>query len=103
MSSAKTSPAAAASGRLETMMSHFMKGPLGSVQTIAVFGAGLMGSGIAQVAAQAGFKVLLIDVNDKAIKWVQTVVAWGVVADGTQQRTGHYQKVARACRQADCA
>lgn len=31
------------------------------IKTIAVIGAGQMGSGIAQVAAQAGFQVFLCD------------------------------------------
>ncbi|GAB2682417.1 3-hydroxyacyl-CoA dehydrogenase family protein [Thalassiella azotivora] len=34
--------------------------------TVAVVGAGLMGSGIAQVAAQAGWRVVLRDVSDEA-------------------------------------
>jgi 3-hydroxybutyryl-CoA dehydrogenase len=34
--------------------------------TVAVVGAGLMGSGIAQVAAQAGYDVVLRDVTDEA-------------------------------------
>lgn len=34
---------------------------------LAVIGAGLMGSGIAQVAAQAGYDVLLRDVTDEAL------------------------------------
>src|SRR6476619_7752175 len=33
------------------------------IQTICVCGAGTMGSGIAQVAAQSGFYALLYDVN----------------------------------------
>jgi 3-hydroxybutyryl-CoA dehydrogenase len=37
------------------------------VGTIGVLGAGTMGHGIAQVAAAAGFKVLLRDINDAAI------------------------------------
>lgn len=36
-------------------------------QQIAVIGAGLMGSGIAQVAATAGFDVVLRDVTDEAL------------------------------------
>ncbi|QBJ92362.1 3-hydroxyacyl-CoA dehydrogenase family protein [Streptomyces seoulensis] len=35
---------------------------------LAVIGAGLMGSGIAQVAAQAGWDVVLRDVTDEALK-----------------------------------
>ncbi|MEM1994004.1 MAG: 3-hydroxyacyl-CoA dehydrogenase family protein [Nitrososphaerales archaeon] len=36
---------------------------LNQIKTVAVVGAGLMGHGIAQVFAQAGYKVLLNDVN----------------------------------------
>jgi 3-hydroxybutyryl-CoA dehydrogenase len=39
-----------------------------SVSTLGVIGAGVMGSGIAQVAATNGIKVLLLDVNEKAVK-----------------------------------
>ena len=39
-----------------------------SVSTLAVIGAGVMGSGIAQVAATNGINVLLLDVNEKAVK-----------------------------------
>ena len=39
----------------------------GSDQTVGVIGAGLMGSGIAQVAAQAGWQVVLRDVSDEAL------------------------------------
>jgi len=38
------------------------------IKTIGVIGAGQMGSGIAQVAAQAGLRVLLHDVADAAIR-----------------------------------
>lgn len=37
------------------------------VKRLAVFGAGSMGSGIAQTAAQGGVKVTIIDTNDKAL------------------------------------
>lgn len=36
-------------------------------RTVAVIGAGLMGSGIAQVAAQAGYDVVLRDVTDESL------------------------------------
>ncbi len=39
-----------------------------SVNTIGVIGAGVMGSGIAQVAATNGISVLLLDVNERAVK-----------------------------------
>jgi len=38
------------------------------VQTVAVIGAGLMGGGIAQVAAQAGYDVILRDVTPEALE-----------------------------------
>jgi 3-hydroxybutyryl-CoA dehydrogenase len=38
-----------------------------TIETIAVIGAGTMGHGIAQVAAAAGFKVLLSDLNLEAL------------------------------------
>ena len=37
------------------------------VHKIGVVGSGIMGSGIAQVAASAGFSVILFDVNLKAL------------------------------------
>jgi len=38
------------------------------VKTIGVVGAGQMGSGIAQVAAQAGYEVLLLDASEEALR-----------------------------------
>jgi 3-hydroxybutyryl-CoA dehydrogenase len=38
-----------------------------SIQTVGIVGAGTMGNGIAQVAAVAGFKVVMIDVTDAAL------------------------------------
>jgi 3-hydroxybutyryl-CoA dehydrogenase len=39
-----------------------------SVGTIGVIGVGVMGSGIAQVAATKGINVILLDANEKAVK-----------------------------------
>ncbi|XP_054268261.1 hydroxyacyl-coenzyme A dehydrogenase, mitochondrial-like [Macrosteles quadrilineatus] len=39
-----------------------------SINHVTVIGGGLMGSGIAQVAAQAGNKVTLVEVNDSALQ-----------------------------------
>lgn len=39
-----------------------------SIQTVGVIGAGTMGHGIAQVAAQSGFDVLLVDVAPDALQ-----------------------------------
>ncbi|MDH7498611.1 MAG: 3-hydroxyacyl-CoA dehydrogenase NAD-binding domain-containing protein, partial [Syntrophomonadaceae bacterium] len=49
-----------------------------AIKKIGVLGAGTMGAGIAQVCAEAGFEVLLVDIDaaivEKAIKGVQK--AW---------------------------
>lgn len=42
--------------------------------TVAVVGAGLMGSGIAQVTAQAGYQVILRDVETKALDRARTAI-----------------------------
>ena len=39
-----------------------------TIQKIGVLGAGLMGAGIAQVAATSGFQVTLLEVNEEALK-----------------------------------
>jgi len=39
-----------------------------ATSTIGVIGAGIMGSGIAQLAASKGLNVILVDVNDSAVK-----------------------------------
>jgi 3-hydroxyacyl-CoA dehydrogenase len=38
------------------------------IKTIGIAGAGTMGGGIAQVAAQAGFEVFLLDISDALVK-----------------------------------
>ncbi len=53
--------------RLAAVARHLTEGPGGGVKTIVVFGAGLMGAGIVQIVAQAGYRVHMVDVNDKAI------------------------------------
>ena len=42
------------------------------INTICVIGAGTMGSGIAQVAAQNGFKTLLFDINPEMLEKAKT-------------------------------
>jgi 3-hydroxybutyryl-CoA dehydrogenase len=39
-----------------------------AIQTVGVVGCGLMGSGIAQIASQAGLKVIVREVDDKALE-----------------------------------
>src|SRR5689334_1889096 len=53
-----------------------------SIQTVAVFGGGLMGSGIAQVSAAAGFPTLVREVSnelcDKARRSIEKTLAKGI-------------------------
>lgn len=67
-----------ATKRLQTIQSHLSAAgssggsgaanPADKVKIVSVYGAGLMGAGIAQVAAFAGYEVRLWDVNEKALK-----------------------------------
>ena len=41
---------------------------MGAIQTVGVVGAGQMGNGIAQVAAQSGYNVVLSDISDAALE-----------------------------------
>lgn len=49
-----------------------------SIQKIMVLGSGLMGSGIAQVCAQAGIQVVLNDVSQEALDRAFSNIAWSV-------------------------
>lgn len=45
-----------------------------TIQKIAIIGAGTMGAGIAQLAAMAGYKTILFDINEDAlVKGIQTI------------------------------
>jgi len=46
-----------------------------NLQNIGVIGAGTMGNGIAQVCAQAGFEVTLLDISDSALQKAVATVA----------------------------
>ena len=48
------------------------------LQRIGVIGAGFMGTGIAQVCAQAGYQVVLIDVQQRHLERAQTTLAWSL-------------------------
>ena len=54
--------------------------------TVAVFGAGTMGRGIAQVCAQAGVTTLLFDSRDGAVKEAIAAVDKGLEGLVTKQR-----------------
>jgi 3-hydroxybutyryl-CoA dehydrogenase len=65
------------------------------IRTVGVLGCGLMGSGIAQVAAGAGYKTIVREVNDAALqaglgrirKFLADGVAKGKVTDEAQNTT----------------
>jgi 3-hydroxybutyryl-CoA dehydrogenase len=65
------------------------------IRTVGVLGCGLMGSGIAQVAAAAGYKTIVREVNDSALqagmgrirKFLADGVAKGKVTEDTQNTT----------------
>lgn len=48
---------------------------MGEIKVVGVVGAGVMGSGIAQTVAQAGFKVILIDVSEELLRRSLTLMA----------------------------
>ena len=47
-------------------------------QSILVIGAGFMGSGIAQVCAQSGYRVHLMDIKEKALANAEKGISWSV-------------------------
>ena len=47
------------------------------IRTVGVVGAGQMGSGIAQVFAQAGYEVLLNDISQEQLDKATKTIAWG--------------------------
>jgi 3-hydroxybutyryl-CoA dehydrogenase len=65
------------------------------IRTVGVLGCGLMGSGIAQVAAAAGYKTIVREVNDGALqagmgrirKFLSDGVAKGKVTEDAQNKT----------------
>jgi len=66
-----------------------------SIRTVGVLGCGLMGAGIAQVAAAAGYKTIVREVNDSALqagigrirKFLADGVAKGKVTEDAQNKT----------------
>jgi len=57
-------------GRLSSQVRHFStsNATFGSINKITIIGGGVMGSGIAQVAASAGNKVTLVDLQEDLLK-----------------------------------
>src|SRR5947209_6060750 len=63
-----------------------------SIQTIGVVGAGTMGNGIAQVAARAGFKVILRDVKDEFLQRGMAAVDKSLQRDVDKERLKEKEK-----------
>lgn len=76
------------------------------IKTITVVGAGLMGSGIAQVAAQAGYKVNIIDISqefvDRGVANINKLLQ-GKVSKGKLSEEGKEQIMARISPGTDLA
>ncbi len=73
-------------------------------QKIAVVGAGQMGSGIAQVAAQSGLNVVLIDVDARSLERARTTIESSLdrmVEKGRIQRDDKDKCLARIARSSD--
>ncbi|WP_159710883.1 3-hydroxybutyryl-CoA dehydrogenase [Geminicoccus flavidas] len=67
--------------------------PLPEIATIGVIGAGQMGSGIAQVAALAGYRVKLVDINPEQLAAAMSKIAVGL---DRQIRKGQLDEAGRA-------
>lgn len=62
------------------------------IQTICVCGAGTMGSGIAQAAAQSGIYTILFDLNEAVIQKAQTAIEKNLAALVEKQKMTAAQK-----------
>jgi 3-hydroxybutyryl-CoA dehydrogenase len=51
-----------------------MKNGFAQIKTVGIIGAGVMGTGIAQVAARSGFKVVLHDIREELIERAKQVI-----------------------------
>lgn len=70
-----------------------------NISKVTVIGAGLMGSGIAQVAAQADYKVTMVDTTDAALQNGQNIIASSIkrvarkkFAEDTKQQDAFIEK-----------
>ncbi len=63
------------------------------IQSIAVCGAGTMGAGIAQVAAQSGFRTILFDINAEIIAKAQADIEknWKVAIEKQKMSATEYE------------
>jgi 3-hydroxybutyryl-CoA dehydrogenase len=94
-------------------ISTFQEGTIMEIKTICVLGAGIMGAGIAQTAAQAGYRVMLRDVEDRFVANGLTVIQGNLDravskgkldkagADGVMGRITGLTDLTRAAQEAD--
>jgi 3-hydroxybutyryl-CoA dehydrogenase len=65
---------------------------MNSIQTIGILGAGQMGNGIAHVAAQAGFSVILTDAFPDALKKAQDTIAKNMAREVKREKISEAQR-----------
>jgi hypothetical protein len=92
MSSSKISASGVAAGRLSTMQRHLSSTSSNGkqVERMTVFGAGLMGAGIAQVGAQNGLKVCCLGL--KVMKYQLNEIGSVVGCDGSSSPVGPFPR-----------
>ena len=62
------------------------------IETIAVLGAGQMGNGIAHVAAQAGYRVILQDIDPAQLKKAQDTIAKNMAREVKREKLTEAQR-----------
>jgi 3-hydroxybutyryl-CoA dehydrogenase len=65
-----------------------------SIQILGIIGAGTMGNGIAQISAQAGLDVLMVDVGDAALERGMTAIAGSLERLVKKEKLGAADKAA---------
>ena len=68
------------------------------LQNIGVIGAGTMGNGIAQVCAQAGFDVILLDISESALQKALATVGKNLDRQVAKETLSETQKLATLAR-----
>lgn len=71
---------------------------LEGIQTVAVAGGGTMGNGIAHVAARAGYKVILFDIEPKALERAVATIGRNMDREITRERLTQTDKEASLAR-----
>lgn len=74
-------------------MTDSLSGSL-SIQAVGIVGSGTMGAGIAHVAARSGYKVILTDIEQKALDRALAVVSSGLDREAAKQKISPADKTA---------